>query len=311
MFSFSRTLISAILLLAAHVAGAQTFGLDWITAPWAEQGDEVWFRRTFEHVPHAATARAYVATTGYAQLYVNGRNVSTSPLEPLRRCAECGAKGRTYDITPYMRAGRVTVALCFVPQNDKTASQSMVALHLWGVDDDGQRFSFATDSTWLCRPSMRRRVTEEGISEVAYGDAATALLGYDDEAKALWTGARPACALPPLAPESAETQHRALIVSHVRRPASVSTTSEGVDCDFGTAFVGFVRLTLRGANAGDRLMVGNTMYVCNGLLDEQICAPLTPTTFRTLHIGSPDDFDYSAIQNIEAIETSTADVDFF
>ena len=79
--------ISVIILcmLSTLMAMAQEYNLRWISSPSVDSTAQIWFRNQYVH--HKKIKKAYVciATTGYADLYINRRNASRNYLAPYRQ----------------------------------------------------------------------------------------------------------------------------------------------------------------------------------------------------------------------------------
>ena len=71
--------------------------------------------------------------------------------------------------------------------------------------------------------------------------------------------------------------------------------------DFGLGFIGFARVTLRGARKGERIFIGDMEYICSGQLDEQACLRFTTMPVRKLTIYGDNKFRADHIVNVEGI----------
>ena len=86
----------------------------------------------------------------------------------------------------------------------------------------------------------------------------------------------------------------------------VTSIVNGKDCvftcyDFGLGFIGFARVTLRGARKGERIFIGDMEYICSGQLDEQACLRFTTMPVRKLTIYGDNKFRADHIVNVEGI----------
>ena len=82
---------------------------------------------------------------------------------------------------------------------------------------------------------------------------------------------------------------------------------QGVVYDFGTAFQGWVRVTLRDARVGEQVNVGGMVYVCTGQMDEQACRKFTLPVCRRVWIYGDAHFRKSQIQNVEGLVLEPAE----
>ena len=284
------------------VSMASDFNTPWIFAPRADSLSRVCFRKTFLSQGMPRQARLSIATTGYCKVYVNECKVGTSPYLPLRQECDTGAVELTYDVTPYMREDSNVVAVVYSPMpHHATKTQKQVAINLYGIDHKQQVFSVHTDASWLCRESCSR-LTQDG-TEIMDGrlrdtqwKAATI---YD---MAMWTQAATATdtitarydqktSLPKI--RHIDTLHEDSIHGDLISPPN--------------AFYGFFRATLRGARRGERITLGNLMYICDGKLDEQAYPEFGAGYERGLTISGKT----SRITTLEMINISVQNPSFY
>ncbi|MDR1498601.1 MAG: glycoside hydrolase family 78 protein [Puniceicoccales bacterium] len=109
----------------AGVFASAPSALEWKRAQWLghavnglgkRDGDPArnapWLRKTFvlEKVP-AGAALVHVASFGYHELYVNGKRISDTVLEPAVSNLAVRVFSRTYDVSPFLRAGKNTIGV--------------------------------------------------------------------------------------------------------------------------------------------------------------------------------------------------------
>lgn len=243
---------------------ASDFNTPWIFARQADSLSRVLFRKTL--ISHGMPRQAIltIATTGYCKVYVNECKIGTAPYIPLRQGNDTDAVELTFDVTPYMRGDSNVVAVLYSPLPNKTKkTRKQIAINLYGIDSERHSFSARTDASWLCREAYSK-ITPNG-TEIIDGrrrdtqwKAATI---YDN---ALWTQARET--------EDTTTSKYAREVS-LPRISHVDTWYEdsihGNILSPSNAFYGFFRATLRGARRGEKIRLGNLLYICDGRLDEQ------------------------------------------
>ena len=70
-----------------------------------------YFRKTFDLPPNTRAARAYIAVGGLYELYINGRKVGNHRLDPMYTRFDRRTLYVTYDVTPYLHAGKNAVGV--------------------------------------------------------------------------------------------------------------------------------------------------------------------------------------------------------
>ena len=70
-----------------------------------------YFRKTFDLPPNTRAARAYIAVGGLYELYINGRKVGDHRLDPMYTRFDRRTLYVTYDVTPYLHAGKNAVGV--------------------------------------------------------------------------------------------------------------------------------------------------------------------------------------------------------
>lgn len=286
-----------LLLAAAPPAPAQTFTMPWICSSRADSTSQVWFRRTFTRLGAVSEATVRLTTTGYAQLYVNGRNVSAEPVSPCRMGAGAAPLTLTYDVAAFMRPDSVTIAVWYAPPSPR-ADSCQIALTLDALLADGSRLSLASDSTWLWREASHR--LRPGGGETVDGRLAALPWSHGPAEWALWTGARavdaPSFGLCPAA--GPPRWHVAAVVS----PLSLTVSGDSLTAIFAQELTALPRVTLRGARPGSLVHVGNVVdYVCSGDIDEQAFPRFAVSRFARLVVTGDAAFRPDMVQAVEAV----------
>ncbi|MDR2862410.1 MAG: glycoside hydrolase family 78 protein [Puniceicoccales bacterium] len=150
---------------------------DWAGAKWIGQPERIdqkdsksgptkkthWLRKniTLAALPPAATF--HVASIGYHELYVNGQRVGDTVLDPAVSNPYHRVYYRTYDVRPFLRPGKNTVALWLGQGwagwgnwNSYNMNFDSAVKHgpvLIGVLRDQQKPLAVTDATWKSRPA--------------------------------------------------------------------------------------------------------------------------------------------------------------
>jgi hypothetical protein len=237
----------------------------WIFAPQADSPSRVYFRKLyfFEGRPKKATIT--IATTGYCKVYINECKVGTAPFLPLRYKEDDKAAEFTFDATPYLQSDSNVVAVLYSPTRTSSTTQTkQIAVNLWGVDYKGKPFAYATDASWLCREA-NSRLTPEGLEIIDGRKHNNPWKAATINDLALWTH---------VAVDSATSQLNyctkpvAPRVSHIDSRDADDILSNNIPASH--PFYGFFRATLREARRGEKIKLGNVLYICNGTFDEQV-----------------------------------------
>ncbi len=214
-----------------------------------------WFRKTFtlEKVP--ARAVAYVASVGYHELYVNGKKVGDAVLSPNVSTHKVRARYVTYEIAPYLRAGRNAIGIwlgvswsIFPPYWSEDRPKTPMVLAQFDFQDAaGTRTRIATDATWRTHPSPN---TLLGVWDfIHFGgewyDANKELPGWSEAELDDSTWEKPTVYTPGLA-LSADLAEPNRIVKEIK-PVAIEEIEPGAyRIDMGVNFAGFVEIELEG-----------------------------------------------------------------
>ena len=304
--AWRRWLVTAAMALYMAVqAAAADYGWAWIGAPHAEAGQHYWFRRSYTRLGHLQRATLRIATTGYAQVYVNGRNVCTDPVTPARHTPGTDPLACSYDVTAYVRDDSVTVAVWYAPAHTASATHGggdapQVALCLYGDDGQGHAVAVQTDGSWLCRPAPVRLNADGSQQQDGRQPAYDWAAGETEWA--LW---QPATAQQlPHGMHTRTCSERCRV--RRRLTATLQTKADGrLKAIFARPFMGLLRVTLRGAAPGQQLCVKPWLhYLCSGSMDEQACMRFTPVPLGAVVLEGDARFVPSQVQNVEGLEVT-------
>lgn len=295
----SRWAMFLLLVVSWQGAVAQEFGTQWIYNPALDDTSQVWFRHTYVSRGRPVQAFVTVESTGFFDLFVNQRNVSTRVLIPCRRSFDDRPIAITYDISRFLQRDSNTIAVWYSPAwPHRNTRQLSVSYYGWMAD--GTPFAFKAGEDWLCCKS-NRSLTRAGGERVdgrrkcqkwnaadatIVGWMTTNVILHDDSAFVAMQ----------------RTVNEAAKVCKIRRQRYFDLVGDSVYYDFGRPFRGWVRITLRGAKAGERISIDGLEYVCNGEIDEQVCRKFTIANHRCVLICGDSDFRPAQIQKAEAIE---------
>lgn len=299
-----KRLLVYILAFAPLVLMAQEFGIHWIAAPQPDSTSHLWFRHTCIMEGRPRQASITVATTGYFKLYINQHNVGTALFYPSRQPYSNNVVTTSFDITRYMRNDTNVVALVYSPTfAHLNHRQLSVTLH--GLTAMGQPFCTVSDGSWLCKPA-NSCINAWGGETI---DGRSHTPSWKDTAfdLALWQPARPVTTGPTgyAATPSSPADPLPVIVRR-RSYDYFDPLLEAAEYEFGTAFRGRIRLTLREARRGQAIQVGRMRYICSGNLDEQAAPVFSIDTYRRVLVQGDRRFRREQITDIEAIETTLA-----
>lgn len=292
-----RILVIILCMLSTLMAMAQEYNLRWISSPSVDSTAQIWFRNQYVH--HKKIKKAYVciATTGYADLYINRRNASCNYLAPYRQPYSDYPVSTTYDITRFSRPDTTTIAVWYSPSYPHINNRQLSLIY-YGTYQDGSSFSFASDDSWLCRPSCSQ-FNSKGSETIDGRIDKNEWKANQINDLALWQG----CKKQPIS--SSEYPHST--DNHTNTIESIipyryfDIEKDTITYDFGLGFIGFARVTLRGARKGERIFIGDMEYICSGQLDEQACLRFTTMPVRKLTIYGDNKFRADHIVNVEGI----------
>ena len=289
-----KTIVFSLLTaLSVQLASAQSFALPWIGASAATGEQQLWFRHNFFFDNTPKTLSIQLATTGNYCLYVNQYNVSRNVLLPYRSDKERQLPAeQTFDLTPYLRPDTNTVAIWYAPATDhKKAGEPQIAAYIFGTDNEYHAFSYSTSQEWLWSYANAANSYIDATAFRPDWNAATI-------AMTPWVPAEPT---PAPQKRMASTSYRYRRVSHVYPPTWMLTTNDTLQAGFPTTINGWIRVTLRGTQAGEQIFVNGLTYICSGTMDEQICRRFTTETAKEVTITGDEHFKPSQVQNIEGL----------
>jgi alpha-L-rhamnosidase len=239
---------------------------EWIKHPAATPERHIWFRKQVKFDNKIASAFAYVATSGYHELYVNGQKVDDRVLAPAVTRIDKRIFYVAYDVAPLLKKGDNVVALWYGPgwtRNDFFAPlvNQSVLVQLNGAFADGGKFTLYSDDTWKCAESYSRnaggyRFTDMGGEEVD-GQRYSAewnTAGFDDSR---WTNAATVVPVkngskPTL---SAQMTDPSRIIETIPAKEIIDTIPGILRVDMGKSFTGFLEASFDGLKAGDTVII--------------------------------------------------------
>ena len=237
-----RILVIISCMLSTLIAMAQEYNLRWISSPCVDSTAQIWFRNQYVH--HKKIKKAYVciATTGYADLYINRRNASCNYLAPYRQPYSDYPVSTTYDITRFSRPDTTTIAVWYSPSYPHINNRQLSLIY-YGTYQDGSSFSFVSDESWLCRPSCSQ-FNSKGSETIDGKIDKNEWKANQINDLALWQG----CKKQPISsseyPHSTDNLNNTIESIIPYRYFDIE--KDTITYDFGLGFIGFARVTLRG-----------------------------------------------------------------
>lgn len=335
-------LLVALHFFATTVA-AQEFGCRWMACAEPDDTSCVWFRRTIvsptdgSSMQRPREALLHVATTGKLIIYVNNRIASRALYMPERASGDTSVVGLTLDVRRFMRPDTNTIAIAYCPS---IGTHRQLSATLYGKRADGSRFTISGVDGWLCRRANRWLTADGGeatdpasypypwtsatqplalwlaaedYESKGYKNNGNDGKGYESKGEEKRTfvgkpmtdvGLDPSDVFPLSVVTHLPLAANGPVAKRVSQPMLTGQTTGKLVYALPLNFNGFVRVTLRGCRRGEQIHVGNLLYVCSGIDDEQAFACFVPYTGNSIVISGDRHFRSSQVQNVEAIESS-------
>lgn len=305
--NWRRTLVAIIATLSILEGWTQDFRQHWITTPYANSTSQIWYRKQIVTKKKIKKAFVSIATFGYADLYVNGRNVSRNIMNPYREVADTSAISTTYDITPYVNSDTLTIGVWYSPLPSYKHNEQISAT-IYGRYSDDETFAYASDGTWLCRTSSTSININQG--ENIDGNINPFIWkSHSNYSLALWQCVKEVKTNITTPPKP--TPYKAYAINEIINYNYFDANGDTIYYDFGKGFFGLLRLTFRNARRGEKIYIGNNIYTASGALDEQTVIRFTPKFMRKVMIYGDSKFRISHITNIEALNISTTNTKYW
>lgn len=286
-------LLTFLATLSVQWAAAQSFALHWIGASAATCDQQLWFRHNFFFDKTPKTLFIQLASTGNYCLYVNQYNVSRNVLLPFRSDKERSLPAeQTFDLTPYLRPDTNTVAIWYAPTaSHKRVGEPQIAACIFGTDEEGNAISYTTSREWLWSYANASLSCIDATAFRPDWNAATHTI-------IPWSPAEPT---PAPHERMASTSYRYRRVAQVYSPIWTQTTNDSLRAGFPTTVRGWIRITLRETQPGERIVVNGLTYICSGTMDEQVCRRFSTETKKEVTITGDKRFKPGQVQNIEGL----------
>lgn len=289
--------IVAIFLCRVPNLHAQEFGTPWMHYPHPDTCSTVWFRNTYVTSRKPLSAFLSVEANGEVEVFVN-----ETPLTPPFYNNIAGEDTRlALNIGKYLRKDSNTIAIHYRPAHEVQPRRG-VGVCLYGRRRDGTPFAYFGGEGWMCRTGDIK--STDSLRECNGNMRGYSFYTRQSFDEACWM---PPTLTPPRPTEGQKprkTPISSCFSSQIVAPKYFDITENGVEYEFGIGFYGFVRVTLRGAAAGERIYIGDTAFTCRGNTDEQVCARFSPAYYRRVRITGDRLFAPIHIQRVEGINLS-------
>lgn len=275
--------IVAIFLCCVLNLQAQEVGTPWMYYPNPDTCSSVWFRHTYISSRKPLSAFLAVAANGNIEVFFNDVPLSPS----FYHDGDNENSFFTFNVGKYLRRDSNTIAIHCLP-SQKPTTRKGVSVCFFGRKRNGQTFSYFGNENWLCRLEDPEAANKYSVNN-----------DY-----ACWVSAMASLEQPIERQKSQKPSISSTFSTQIVIPKYFDVDDNGVEYEFGFGFYGFVRLTLRGATAGERICIGDTPFICSGKTDEQIFTRVFPAYYRRVRISGDDHFDPIQIQRVEGINLS-------
>lgn len=224
-------------------------------------GPSPYFRHRFQARGTVVRARAFVASLGLYDLYVNGESVGPNGLSTDWTNYHRRVQYRAFDITPYVRAGSNAVGLvlgdgwyagrlAFLPGRRHYGDRPRVLAQLHITYEDGSREVIVSDATWQTTregPILSSDLFDGEVQDARRDLGAWSTADFDASA---WKAARESSGV--TATVVAQTNPPIVVTQELTPVSIVERAPRVYQLDFGQNLVGRVRARIRGA-AGTRV----------------------------------------------------------
>lgn len=239
---------------------------EWIKHPSATPEKHTWFRKKLNLNERASTAFAYIASTGYHELYINGQKADSSVLAPAVSRIDKRILYVTYDIAPLLKKGDNVIALWYGAGWSRNnffeplVNQALL-VQVNGTTKKGDTFDICSDETWKCAESYSRytgrfQFMDMGGEEI---DGRNYLSGwnaiaFDDNS---WLKAQKTNPLKKGGELilSAPITDPSRIIETLPARQMADTIDGKWSVDLGKSFTGFIEARFNGLQAGDTVLI--------------------------------------------------------
>jgi alpha-L-rhamnosidase len=238
----------------------------WIKHPSAAPEKHTWFRRKLNVTDNVESAYIHIASTGYHELYINGRKVDERILAPALARLDKRVLYVTYDIAPLLTKGDNIIALWYGPGWSRynffaPSVEQAFLLQLNGNTKKGETFTLHSNNDWKCAESYSSNsggfqfldMGGETVDGRLYSGKWNAL-DFDDsnwispiQVDPLKRGGEPTL--------SAQMTDITRIIETIPAKQLIDTIPGMWRVDMGKNFTGFVEASFSGLRKGDTIVI--------------------------------------------------------
>lgn len=324
-----------ILILSLQTLQAKVF----MHHPGAKEGDEVWFRNTFQVNELPDSVILHLSTSGYALAYVNGRIAFPETIWPYRPLLETikqdysrqflrqykqGVATRDIDVTHLLRRGRNVIAVWYAPcinvkamleaEKANALSDSICSSPTYEIKPlKGSSMQISASLTAFKNNKKETIIREDAgwLCHIASGRMTLEGEEFDatkylDEWKAPYCHINPSWVMAERTwMEEVEWNTLDDIGLSAFRTTRAKINRKTLSRHFyyiPSEATGLLRITLRETSKGQRIIVNGMEHRCFGTNDEQIFTRFATVTTDCITIESGDGKPFPDIQTVEFIE---------
>lgn len=298
-----KSLSLFLIFTTATITQAYGWDMHWIKLANSISDAQIWFRRTYILQDKPEKANIRIACCGKFILYVNGRNVTADILLPNKNIPDA-INITDFNVSRFLKRDSNTIAVWYSPAsnaiNDTKKKSKQISVQLYGTLKSSRIFSFASDSTWLCREA--NAITTSDGDEIISGP--DYISDWKEDGCPVYTWSNATQYTDQVNAKYTETEYPDVSkrISHIYQYKYFDTDETSTLYDFGHSFNGWIRLTLRGMQQNSVIGVNGCKYICTGKMDEQVCRRFTTSESGRALVTGPEGFSISQIMKIEAIK---------
>src|SRR5574344_21470 len=269
----------------------------WVNCHPSIENSQIWFRKTFVLPQGSVNATAEVASNGFFELFINGRNVSTKILAPYKNLRNDTVRFIDYDISRFLHNDTNTVAVWYSP--DTYRNSYKLSVQIYGTSTNDEQFSIHTDTTWLYHEA--NTINEPNGDEIIDANAYNNGWKSNDCCILDWRYTTNSENDVPFNREYLFWKYQAFSIEKIVTQLNVIEKNDTIWYDFGRNTTVWVRLTFRGMRRGSVITVNGLKYICQGVDDEQACRRFSVCDAGYAIVTVPKGFSKENITKAESI----------
>jgi alpha-L-rhamnosidase len=259
----------------------------WISSE-SDRNSQIWFRRTYLIPERVKNAAIEICSNARFELFINGRNVSNDVLIPYNNYGKDSVLQMRYDVGRFFQTNNdtATIAVWYSP-DFRISNNKELSIQIFGTLRNGKSFEFHTDSTWLWHDANAKIFADqcEWINKNDY----IRNWNLNNCEISRWSFSLPvADDRQPLTIFYPLWNEPSFYIKKIHYPISIKELNDTIIYDFGTEYLGMVRLTIRGMHQEDIINANGLTYICCGIDDEQAFRRFTVSKSRYVTVSGPN-----------------------